>query len=304
MPQGRPLLPITCVTRGCAIDLAPALVRAFDGGVLRRSRVLIEEVIDYQQFSDRHLLHVTLAAHAIRPPRGYQGRPIGSLPDRSGTISFTPANLPRRGSVSHVEIQGLEIGLDHGFIEDACEQPLLGDWKLALDTTDRKASALGHLFASTLLRQPFDQLTFDLIANALARHVGRRWANSDRRRDDGWLHPAALSRIVERLRATPNLPVNLIDMAQEAGLGVSAFVRAFRGTTGETPSALARRMRVEHAANLLRSTELSTGEIAAQSGFASASHLVRTFGAVKGVTPGRWRRAMAAERTATERRSE
>jgi transcriptional regulator GlxA family with amidase domain len=85
-------------------------------------------------------------------------------------------------------------------------------------------------------------------------------------------------------------------MARSAGLGVSAFVRAFRGSTGVTPAAFALKLRLDHAAQMLRSTDLGAREIAALSGFASAAHLVRTFRVHRGITPGRWRREAAQQK--------
>jgi AraC family transcriptional regulator len=132
-------------------------------------------------------------------------------------------------------------------------------------------------------------LKVELLLLALGRRVGRTFGGARRPRDDGWLHPAALARIVEMLRSDPASPPRLAEMAREAGLGVSAFVRAFRGSTGSTPAAFARRLRLQQAAEILRSSRRSISETAAMQGFASASHLIQAFHSEHGVTPGRWR---------------
>jgi transcriptional regulator GlxA family with amidase domain len=211
--------------------------------------------------------------------------------DRRGSVSFTPGGRERHGSVSRAEISGIQLELDHQFVEDACEQRLHAPWRTTFNSQDVKAFAIAETAAKNVARGAYDRLTLDTLLLALARHVGRAYANADRRRDDGWLHPAALARVIEQVRAECPRSVPLHEMARSAGIGVSAFVRAFRGSTGFTPAAFALKLRMDHASHILRATDLPISEIAAMSGFASASHLIRAFRAHKGVTPGHWRRA-------------
>lgn len=287
--------PAAFVRRGRAMALAPSTERAFAGGALRIAQVRIAEPIAYSQYSERHLLHVTLSgrtAHSAgRIGRGDWIR----APDRRGSISFTPGGRERDGAAGAGEILGLEIELDPEFVAEACEQRLGADWAHAFNAADAKAFAIAELAAAGGAPGQGDRLTLDMLQLALARHVGRSYGGADRRRDDGWLHPAALSRVIERLAAAPAGSVALDEMARIAGLGVSAFVRAFRGSTGTTPAAFARRLRVDRAAELLRTTDLGLGDIAASTGFASAAHLVRTFRGHRGITPGRLRRQAGAD---------
>ncbi|PSJ36855.1 helix-turn-helix domain-containing protein [Allosphingosinicella deserti] len=278
------------VTSGRARALGLAIEQASAGGLLRLAHVGIDDHVAYAQYSPRHMLHATLRAEGAASIGRVSGR-TWKAPNRRGAISFTPAGVDRSASVRAGSIMGLEIGLDPWFVEDACEQTLPEDWHAVFNSSDAKTFAVADALAAAASSPECDPLRRDSLLLVLARHVGRAYASADRRRDDGWLHPAALARIVDRIRAAPGDPHSLADMAREAGLGISAFVCACRGATGRTPAAFVSHLRLQLAAEALRNAELSIAEVAAACGFASASHFVRTFRAATCSTPGRWRRA-------------
>lgn len=286
-----PSPPLTTIVRsGRALELAPPIASSFSGGALHISDVRIEEEIDYAQYSDRHLLHVTLKGRTARSA-GRVGRGEWvKVPDRRGSISFTPGGRDRHGLAGRGQILGLQLEFDAEFVQDACEQRLGADWGDAFNSADAKIFVMAEMAATGAAQGTYDRLRLDMLQLALARHIGRTYGKADRRRDDGWLHPAALARVVEQLLADPLRSVPLHEMARCAGLGVSAFVRAFRGSIGSTPAAFALKLRLDNASDILRSTDFNLREVAALSGFASAAHLVRTFRAHRGITPGRLRR--------------
>jgi AraC family transcriptional regulator len=284
------------VRSGSAREIAEGTSGTFSGGALRLSHVRIDGHIAYAQYSDRHLLHATLGGRALRSVGRVAQDDWTGLPDRRGTISFTPAARERHGTVRRAQILGLQIELDRQLVEDACEQRLGRDWRNVFNSDDAKAFAFAERAGNALVEGESDGLMLDMLMLGLARHLGRTYGHADRRRDDGWLHPAALGRVVDQIRSDPGRPIPLHEMARSAGLGVSAFVRAFRGSTGVTPAAFALKLRLDHAAQMLRSTDLGAREIAALSGFASAAHLVRTFRVHRGITPGRWRREAAQQK--------
>jgi AraC family transcriptional regulator len=87
------------------------------------------------------------------------------------------------------------------------------------------------------------------------------------------------------------------DLARAAGRHPSWFGAAFRRATGERVQEAAARHRVERAAQLLRETDLSLAEVAADAGFCDQSHMNRTFARVLARSP----RAVRAERHAIRR---
>jgi signal transduction histidine kinase/CheY-like chemotaxis protein/AraC-like DNA-binding protein len=69
----------------------------------------------------------------------------------------------------------------------------------------------------------------------------------------------------------------------------SHLFRRARHVTGQAPSDLLRRLRVEEGARLLRTTTGSVADIAFSVGFRSVSHFFRSFQERYGVTPGEYR---------------
>jgi len=72
--------------------------------------------------------------------------------------------------------------------------------------------------------------------------------------------------------------------------GERGFVRAFRATFQCTPKEYVTLRRVENAKMLLRETDIPLSELALDCGYADQAHLTRTFHAMTGETPARWRR--------------
>ncbi len=131
------------------------------------------------------------------------------------------------------------------------------------------------------------------------RHAGRIAAMTEAPRavrSRGGLSPAALRRVQLFVDANLGTPLRLEALAERAGVSLFHFARAFRVSTGETPSAYVRRLRVERALRLLRETELSIGRIALDCGYSSQSKLGTAVRAATRLTPARYRAAQRAAR--------
>lgn len=87
-------------------------------------------------------------------------------------------------------------------------------------------------------------------------------------------------------------PLALGEIARRSGFSVAAFTSIFRCRTGTTFLRYVRGLRVEHAKRLLRATHMSPKEIAAASGFASASNMGHSFHVTVGCAPRDFRRAV------------
>lgn len=104
-----------------------------------------------------------------------------------------------------------------------------------------------------------------------------------------------LLRVVWSLASEATAPVTLDELARRAHMSRHHFARAFRRALGVSPMAYVRRLRVERAALLLRSTDRSVAEIALAAGFSSAGRLSEAFRAQFGATPSGWREEQRAE---------
>ncbi len=111
----------------------------------------------------------------------------------------------------------------------------------------------------------------------------------------GGLAPAVRRRLADWLQHRLDAPVTVGEMAAFCALSEHHFAHAFRVSFGCAPHAWLAARRIERATELLRGDAHADLEmVAAATGHASASHLVRRFRAARGVTPGQYRAAMGA----------
>ncbi|ESY68905.1 transcriptional regulator [Mesorhizobium sp. LNHC232B00] len=89
------------------------------------------------------------------------------------------------------------------------------------------------------------------------------------------------------------LDVSLAQLAQECGLSVEHFGRAFKRSTGMAPHQWQLERRTRRAKTLLADSVHSIAEIALACGFSSQSHFSTAFRQNAGVSPGHWRRLQA-----------
>jgi AraC family transcriptional regulator len=106
----------------------------------------------------------------------------------------------------------------------------------------------------------------------------------------GGLAPWQQRRVEELIEANLSGALSLADLASRCGISQRHFTRAFTQSNGMPPHKWLLQRRTEKAKELLRSSELSLGEIARVSGFSSQSHLTRIFTQSVGQSPGAWRR--------------
>jgi len=79
-------------------------------------------------------------------------------------------------------------------------------------------------------------------------------------------------------------------LADHAGMSAEHLRRLCLREFGQTPSAMVRSLRIDHAKLLLRTTDLTLGAIARQTGYRDAFSFSRAFRRVVSVSPDRWRR--------------
>jgi len=87
-------------------------------------------------------------------------------------------------------------------------------------------------------------------------------------------------------------------VARRAGLSRRRFTQIFRELEGESWHARLTRLRLAHAARLLRTTNLSVRAVAFESGYADLSHFYRAFRDMHEAPPAAFRSAVAPGQTA------
>jgi AraC family transcriptional regulator len=96
---------------------------------------------------------------------------------------------------------------------------------------------------------------------------------------------AVLSYVEEHLKES----ISLAELAAAAGLSSFHFLRAFKQSLGVTPGQYVLDRRIERAKSLLRSSNLSIGEIGICVGFDHSSHFTRAFRRSVGTPPSMFR---------------
>lgn len=84
-------------------------------------------------------------------------------------------------------------------------------------------------------------------------------------------------------------PLKLATIADELHINSSYLSRLFSSETGTTFSSCVTHVRINHAKEMLRTTELSVEEIGDQCGFCNSSHFIKCFHANEAMTPMQYR---------------
>lgn len=136
----------------------------------------------------------------------------------------------------------------------------------------------------------------DDLVLAAARPVRRSAAQRPR----GGLSALARQRVVEWIETHLSERFTLADLAAQAALSEFHFARMFRVSMGVSPHAWVAQRRSARARELLRRTTLPLDQVAADCGYAHASHLVSRFREVFGATPAGYRQQYGAAAPSAE----
>ncbi|AXK34483.1 AraC family transcriptional regulator [Streptomyces armeniacus] len=129
-----------------------------------------------------------------------------------------------------------------------------------------------------------EERLFTAYAYCLERYAGVRLAAAGQ--EDG-----PIDRAVTLLCDDYAANVTLSDLINEAKVPRQRLISAFRRRTGLTPHAFLVNRRIIAAKQLLRSGERAPA-VAVRTGFSDQAHLIRTFKARIGVTPGAYQQAV------------
>jgi AraC family transcriptional regulator len=189
----------------------------------------------------------------------------------------------------------LIVSLDEGLMErvaleaGARELPSFANrWHLRNESLRLLLTEMGAEAASGW---PAGGLYGELLGLSLASRLLRHHASVPLVMPEvrGGLPLHRLRRLLGYIEAHLERDLRLEQLAAEVGASPFHFARLFRSATGVTPHQYVLGQRVERAKTLLKVPHLTVAEIAAATGFSSATNLVRSFRGRVGVTPGEWR---------------
>jgi AraC family transcriptional regulator len=203
----------------------------------------------------------------------------------AGDLLYCPAHA------SHAQRFGNAYTRKVIFAPDVTLSGLLAEHRARLDGRplvhrSRALQAMGaRIVQAMAVDDDHTQLSVQSLALDVLAETGRGMAELS------LMEPGWLRRVREYLHEDPARNATLADLAAVAGRHPVHLARSFRLFHHCTPGDYLRRLRVERAAQLLRSTRRPLLEIALECGFAGAAQFSRSFRAVHAVTPTAWRRS-------------
>lgn len=99
-----------------------------------------------------------------------------------------------------------------------------------------------------------------------------------------------LKKVLSFIRDNFDKPITLDDMADYAGMSPKYFCAFFKSMTKSTPIEYLNTYRVERASRKLLNSDTSVTDISYMCGFNDLSYFIKTFKAIKGVTPAKFRK--------------
>lgn len=128
-------------------------------------------------------------------------------------------------------------------------------------------------------------IALDVANDMVARDAASGPPARSPRNSSGAGDGASLEDVLRIMRGTVERPMPARALAHHAGLSERQFARVFQQATGEAPMAYYRKLRLNHAKQLLFQSRLSVSEVAFASGFRSISAFSRCFTAEFGQSP-------------------
>ena len=161
--------------------------------------------------------------------------------------------------------------------------------------SDPLISQLGITIAHEINGGFVDGILADALSTALAVQVTRRFADRSKLilEPSNGLSRERLKRVRNYIEAHLDDRLTLTDLAGVACLSPYHFSRSFKQAIGVGPQRYVIQRRLKRAKGLMRRTNQPLAEIAQRVGFADQSHLTSIFRRETGVTPGRYRAALA-----------
>lgn len=102
-------------------------------------------------------------------------------------------------------------------------------------------------------------------------------------------YTSRINRVVNHLAAHPGDRFSIAQLAKLANFSDFHFHRLFKAYTGETPAELARRLRLEQAAeDLIYNRSANITDLALSLGFSSSANFTKAFSTFYGVAPSRY----------------
>lgn len=163
-------------------------------------------------------------------------------------------------------------------------------------TQDNQVFCTGSVNAARDIMLHFVELLFgDSIANQVSRHFTHELKRSYEslllsKDQQATHHDETIIKVQEWIQENYAAVIHVADIADRFKLSVRSLNRRFKLATNTTPLQYLQDLRISHAKDLLKQSNLVISEVADQVGYQDASHFTGLFKRLNTVTPNEYRR--------------
>jgi AraC family transcriptional regulator len=243
---------------------------------------------------DRHRLVLSpdeLASVLIQVEEGHTRQTPPSAP---GVLAFYPARLTLR--TVQPEARFVQVLWDTDLYSALL--PELGAaasrFEFLYPLEDPLLSQIARTLAQEIEGGIADRILIESLGTALCIRIARQFIDRlPLPTSKKGLTPERLRRVTDYVEAHLDEKLSLTALAEIACLSPYHVSRSFKESIGVGPQRYVIQRRLERAKTLMRRTNQPLAFIAQEAGFADQSHLASIFRREIGVTPGRFRAALA-----------
>ncbi len=160
-------------------------------------------------------------------------------------------------------------------------------WHLPVSDPEAMARRFGRFETLLKRKTPGSELKISLLSYELLLYL----AELRRSADNGW--PEALQRALSLINGSYAEPLTPRSIAAAAGVSVSGLFQLFRDNLGMSPMAYVTQLRINVAASILVSENVTVKEAAWRVGYDNPLYFSTVFSRVKGSSPRQYRRQFA-----------
>jgi AraC family transcriptional regulator len=239
---------------------------------------------------------VTVAVSAIRGVAHIEGGPARPLLFLPGELSFTPGGVSTRTILPAARvIQAAQRPATYDTIISEIVRGGGLHFEPRHPINDPLASQIVSTIANEMESGFLDNILVDALNTALAVRMVRLFVDPSKitLAPSNGLSRERLQRVCDYIEAHLDDRLTLADLAGVACLSPYHFSRSFKQAVGVGPQRYVMERRIERAKILMRRTRQPLASIALEVGFTDQSHLTGVFRRETGMTPGRFRAALA-----------